>query len=112
MFLIVMAVPILLHAWRAATPGNYASPFYWSMTAYMWHLWLSLVVLYLGSFLSGIRPGRWFGTRLLPLVSASFIVFLLQGLPWISLLGPPVIGLVCTAFVAVIVVVARDRDYS
>ena len=42
------------------------------MTAWAWQLWLCMPLVYLGAFLSGIRPARWFGTRLMPLVAAGF----------------------------------------
>ncbi|MEI8229252.1 MAG: hypothetical protein WCH77_13460, partial [Planctomycetota bacterium] len=42
--------------------------------------WLGLIpVVYLGGFLSGIRPGAWFGTRLFPLLGAGlFAVMILE----------------------------------
>ena len=69
--LIVGGLLVLLYAMWAATPGNVATPFYWSMTGPRWQLWLCMPLLYLGAFLSGIRPARWFGTRLMPLVAAA-----------------------------------------
>ena len=39
-------------------------------------------LLYFGAFLSGIRPARWFGTRLLPLVAAGALAMLLPELRW------------------------------
>ena len=35
-----------------------------------WTGWWATTLLYAGAFLTGIRPGRWYGSRLLPLVVA------------------------------------------
>jgi hypothetical protein len=53
-----------------ATPGNNAAPFDWGMTGDSWKLAFRLPLLFLGGFLSVIRPGHWFGTRVVPLVGA------------------------------------------
>ena len=47
----------LAYALWAARPGTHASPFYWSMTIDSAVMWLAMTPIYLGSFLSGIRPG-------------------------------------------------------
>ncbi|MEO2049664.1 MAG: hypothetical protein ABGX16_24155 [Pirellulales bacterium] len=72
---------IFFYAWWAATPGNHASPFEWSMTVPAWRMWLSMLLIYLGAFLTGIRPGRWFGSRLVPLVTSGLVLFLAIALP-------------------------------
>ena len=79
-------LPILIYAWWAATPGTHASPFEWSMTWPFWRVSLLLVAVYLGSFLSGIRPARWFGTRLAPLAAAVFLLCVFVAVPWWSIL--------------------------
>jgi hypothetical protein len=73
-YLICAAVPILLYAAWANTPGTHASPFEWSMTGGAWLAWLSMVTLYLGAFLTGIRPASWIGTRLAPLAAAGALL--------------------------------------
>ncbi len=75
-YLVCAAIPIVLYAWWAAIPGTHASPFYCSMTLPTWQLWISMPIVYLGAFLTGIRPGRWIGSRLAPLVAAAFLVSL------------------------------------
>ena len=75
------ALPILVYASWAATPGTHASPFEWSMTGPFWRIPLVMTIVYLGSFLSGIRPARWVGTRLVPLASAVFLAFVSMMLP-------------------------------
>lgn len=111
-YLVVSAVPILVYGWWAATPGTHASPFYWSMTLPVWQLWLSLTAGYFAAFLTGVRPGRWFGSRLWPLVMAGFCVFLLQApvFSWgLRLAGLIVVDAV---LVACILFVVQTRDFS
>jgi hypothetical protein len=74
---------IALYAWWAATPGHFDAPFYWTMTVPAWQLWLSLPPLYFGAFLAGIRPGRWFGSRLLPLVTGILVALVASSAPWL-----------------------------
>jgi len=104
------ATAILLHGLWAAAPGNHASPFFWSMTEPAWRVWTALPVAYLGAFLSGIRPGKWYGSRLLPLAAGCLASFLLAVLPWwwLSFLGS--IGL-SAMYVGCSLYVARTRDY-
>jgi len=75
-YLICSLVPIVLYAAWAATPGTHASPFEWSMTRDVWTMWLGMTAIYLGAFLSGIRPGAWVGTRLMPLAAAGLTGFI------------------------------------
>jgi hypothetical protein len=117
-FLVCTALPVLLYAWWAATPGHHPSPFAWSMTWPAWQLCIVLPLLYLGAFLSGLRPARWYGTRLLPLVAAAgFVVLLFYGppilrveLPWTTVL--PAALVVGALLISSICYVARVRDYS
>ena len=74
-------VPVVIYCVWAGSAGTHASPFRWWMTAPTWHVWLSLPIVYLGAFLSGLLPARWLGTRLAPLVVASALLLLIaQGL--------------------------------
>lgn len=81
--LAVAGLPTLGYALWAATPRTHASPFYWDMTAWAFQLLLALPLVYLGAFLSGLRPGRYFGSRLLPLFAAMLLFMLMQmpGMP-------------------------------
>jgi hypothetical protein len=72
-YLVCAVVPIVVVSLWAARPGAHASPFRWWMTLPSWEMWLTVPVLYLGAFLTGIRPGRWVGSRLLPLVAAGLV---------------------------------------
>jgi len=111
-------LPILAYAWWAATPGTHASPFEWSMTEPFWRIPVATTIVYLGSFLSGIRPARWVGTRLVPLVGAASlgaflagIAPLFMGLPvwWIWWAGLVVV--VDALLVVSILFVFQTRDF-
>jgi hypothetical protein len=114
-YLIVAGVPLALYTLWAATPRTHASPFYWSLAASNWGAVMGLPLVYLGAFLAGLRPGRWVGSRLLPLVGSGFAWGMAQ---WLGMLtGSLWIGGLALAAVAVCLVtatfhVARTRDYS
>ena len=106
------ALPLLLYAWWAITPGNHPSPFEWSMTAMAWKVWIAGTIFYLGAFLSGIRPGRWHGTRLLPAVTCAVLALSIPFLPWWSLTGLPAVVILDVLLVTNVFYVARTRDFS
>src|SRR5437879_2705085 len=76
------SLPILLYAWWVSVPSHRPSPFFWSMTGPAWRLAFLIPLLYLGAFLSGMRPARWFGTRLLPFAASIGFLVVLNTLPW------------------------------
>ncbi|HTU19188.1 MAG TPA: hypothetical protein VMG10_14100 [Gemmataceae bacterium] len=114
-FLLCASLPILLYAWWAFLPGHHPGPFEWSMTGETWRLLFLMLLLYLGAFLSGLRPARWFGTRLLPLVgSLLMMVMVYQMVPawgwWY--LGFPLVLVLCGLLIANICFMAHVRDYA
>jgi hypothetical protein len=101
---------ILSYALWAATPGTHASPFFWSMTMDAWRLWCLFPLAYVGAAMSGLRPARWYASRLIPLVGACALglVLFAQPLWWLTAVG----ALAATACLAVgVVYVARARDF-
>jgi hypothetical protein len=112
LFVVATCAPILLYAWWAALPGHHASPFDWSVTTATWRVYLSMPLLYLGAFLSGLRPARWYGTRLLPLAACGLLVAFLASLPWWWLVGMPLTLLVYALLVTTICHVGRTREYA
>ena len=110
--LCVVAPIVVLGLWAAA-PGTHPSPFRWSMTTQTWCLTAGMMLPYFGAFLSGLRPGRWVGTKLLPLIASILCTVLcmqplLNGHLFVSL------GLTLAAtagFVVSILHVASERDY-
>jgi hypothetical protein len=103
--------PFLWYVVWAATPGHHPSPFEWSMTDQAWRVYLLTPLLYLGAFLSGLRPADWFGTRLLPLAAGAGLGVVLVVVPWwpVALAAGAALY---AALVAAICHVARTRDYS
>jgi ABC-type transport system involved in multi-copper enzyme maturation permease subunit len=111
-FVLCASVPILLYGAWAAVPGHHPSPFEWSMTAAAWQDVFLQPLVYFGAFLSGLRPGRWFGTRLLPLAGCLLLLLGLDALPRWWLLGFP-LGLLAYGLLAAnVCFVARARDYA
>jgi hypothetical protein len=106
------AVPILFHALYAAMPGKHASPFHWTMTLWAWQLCLTMPLIYLGAFLSGLRPGRVFGSRFWPLAAGPLVLVLIQ-VYWPGPAAAVAAALVAqVVFLYVILHVAATRDYS
>jgi hypothetical protein len=108
------AVPILEYSWWAASPGDVPAPFEWSMTLGCWCGWATMPVAYLAAFLSGLRPGRWYATRLLPIVALLAICAVIELLQmsfgsWVLI---PVVPLLDLVLVLLIIHTARTRDYS
>jgi len=108
--LLILTVAILAHGLWAATPGTHGGPFEWSMSLRAWRLALVLPLLYLGAFLSGVRPANWFGTRLVPLVVAIFWSVLISVVPFWSVVV--LMALVGYGFALVgIAYYVSERDY-
>lgn len=84
--LVITGGPVLLYALWAATPDTHASPFFWGMTLWAWLSCLGTLLLYLGAFLSGLRPGGWYASRFFPLFGALLVVGALDSLD--NMLGP------------------------
>jgi len=109
-YLLLAAAAVVAYSIWAASPGTHASPFEWRMTVSAWTIWLGMTTVYLGAFLSGIRPAAWLGTRLSPLASSAIAVILALVLPsFIAWLG-------VIAFDALLVLlilnVVETRDFA
>jgi len=111
-------LPILAYAWWAATPGTHPSPFEWSMTEPFWRIPVATTMVYLGSFLCGIRQARWVGTRLVPLAAMAFLaVIIAAGAPYFAFLPAwwiwwaGVVVLVDAVLVVSILFAFRTRDF-
>lgn len=109
-YLAAMALPVLMYGWWASAPGTHYAPFFWSMTSETWQTWLAGAGLYLGAFLSGLRPAAWLGTRLAPLAASLMVMFPLAMFRWALFL--PVFLVVCTLLVWLILFVADERELS
>jgi ABC-type transport system involved in multi-copper enzyme maturation permease subunit len=112
LFFVCASVPILVYGTWAAMPGHHPSPFEWSMTAPAWRSASLNSLLYLGAFLSGLRPARWFGTRLLPLAAVGLAMLVLTSFAWRSWVGLPAVVVIYCVLLATVRYVARERDYA
>lgn len=104
-------LPIASYAIWADQPGTHPGPFEWSMTGPSFRIWLIMPLFYLGAFASGIRPARWFGSRLMPLASVSVPAILAVAVPHWWLIGLPLLGLVAAWLVVDILWVYETRDF-
>src|SRR5262249_40137768 len=111
-FVCCAAVPVALYGAWAAVPGHHPGPFEWSMTGPAWQTVFLMPLLYLGAFLSGLRPARWFGTRLLPRVAGLGLRILVVNLPWRWAATVLLAALLYGLLVANVCYVARARDYA
>jgi ABC-type transport system involved in multi-copper enzyme maturation permease subunit len=114
-YLIVAGVPLACYTLWAATPGTHASPFFWWLAAARWGVLVQLPLLYLGAFLSGLRPARWLGSRLLPLFGAGLVWVAAQGIrAWSGLYVLEALAMAALAACLVLAIlhVAATRDYS
>ncbi|HEY4311005.1 MAG TPA: hypothetical protein VGN12_16255 [Pirellulales bacterium] len=110
--LLLTVLPILGYAVWAATPGTHASPFFWSLTGRAWLLCLGIVVIYLATFLSGLRPARWYGSRFWPVALALFSAYVLHGMPLAWLITAGALTAIGALYVVAILHVAYARDFS
>jgi ABC-type transport system involved in multi-copper enzyme maturation permease subunit len=104
-------LPILIYAIWAAMPATHAGPFEWSMTRTAFLVWLHMPLAYLGAFASGIRPARWFGSRLLPLVSAALAGTILAVVAQWWPIALPLLLLVAAVLVSNILWEVETRDF-
>lgn len=107
---VLAAMTVALYALWAATPGTHASPFAWSMTGAAWMVCLAVSVVYLGAFLSGIRPAAWLGTRLMPLAAAAMAAAFVISSP--IYVGLPVALVSDLVLIGLILHVVETRDFS
>jgi ABC-type transport system involved in multi-copper enzyme maturation permease subunit len=105
-------LPIAIYAAWAAAPATHPGPFEWSMTAPMVHLWLSMPLVYLAAFASGIRPAGWFGSRLFPLFAVALPVLFVQAAPHWWIIAFPTLLLAQLAMTSNILLEAETRDFT
>lgn len=103
--------PILIYATWASLPRTHPGPFEWGMVGGALRIWLLLPLVYLGAFASGIRPARWFGSRLLPLASVAVSAASSYALANWWLIGLPLLCLAAAVLVSTILLEAETRDY-
>ena len=115
--LIICTVPILFVAILCSFQ-LVAAPFFWSMTGDVWLLIATATVIYLGAFLSGIRPAKWYGTRLLPIAGAAalaisiHLVQLVHIAPHWWIFGLALLVGIDWLLMETIAFIADSRDYA
>lgn len=107
----LLALAILVYAIWAGVPGHLPAPFQWSMTKDAWILALTMPLLYLGGFLSGIRPGRWFGSRLFPLAATLMMLTVILTISEYWWLRLPVLVVSYVGCLVAIDYYTETRDY-
>lgn len=114
LYLVCAAIPIVAYGIWAGTPGTHPSPFAWSMTGPAWYFWFGMTLIYLGAFLAGVRPGRWYRSRILPLAAGGFAMFM-ASVAFFDLYEPLwpcwIIVAMDVWMVSMILFVVRTRDY-
>jgi ABC-type transport system involved in multi-copper enzyme maturation permease subunit len=111
LLLACMLLPILIYATWAAAPRTHPGPFEWSMTGLAFQIWLVAPVVYLGAFASGIRPARWFGSRLLPLVAVAVPCIFACAVPFWWPVGFPVLVITAAVLLSDILRETETRDF-
>lgn len=69
MTLVLALLPVVAYSIWGAQPGNLGAPFHWSQLQPAIEACGWSVVIFFGAFLSGIRPAKWWWSRLWPLVT-------------------------------------------
>ncbi len=120
--LALSVLPVVVYSVWATTPGNVAAPFRWSLLQPAIEACGWSVVVFLGAFLSGIRPAKWWWSRLWPLATSVVLGILL----WLVPLEPDVpraltatateywclcVGMVI-AFSVSILAVVEEREFA
>ena len=116
-------LPVAVYSMWAATPGNVAAPFRWSLLQPAIEACGWSVVIYLGAFLSGSRPATWWGARVWPLVTsvvlgAWFWLASLESLSTLEVITPTAAhywgfcaGMIVLLLVSILAVV-EERDFA
>ncbi len=112
---LLVGLALGLGLWLSARPGSRPAPFDWISVIPWWLGLATLTLVYSGAFLVGIRTASWRGSRLLPLVLALGLVFLLSIDPvaawWVCGVVTLLVASVHILFLWLAVNIAGDRDY-
>jgi hypothetical protein len=115
-------LPVAVYSVWAARPGNVAAPFRLSLLQPALEACGWSVVVFLGAFLSGIRPAKWWWSRLWPL-GATVVLgmffwltsiesdFFGEFTPTSSQYGGLCVGMVVMLIVSIMAVV-EERDFA
>lgn len=106
-------LPLLVYLLWAASPGTHPHPFKLWMMRDVFIAWFSGTFCYLAAFLCGLRPARWWGSRLWPLLPVVMMEFLIFAfLPTLSALWGWLIVLSNLVYFGAILFAVEHRDYA
>jgi hypothetical protein len=118
--ILVVALPLLCLSLWMDSWGRFHHRDEVGFAAAAAQLCAAIPLLHLGAFLSGVRPGRWYGSRFLPLFAAILLYIVVQVVAnslmtvsqswWFSSLV--VAPIIAVGFVGAILHVAKARDFS
>ncbi len=95
----------------ARSNSNWAS-IVWKQQEPVFRCLITVPIVYFGAFLSGLRPARFYGSRIFPVAGAAILWFAILYLPNWWLTAVPVTLLFCGALVGLIFHEARRRDFA
>jgi len=99
LYFTALVIPFLGVILWAAAPGNIPAPFVWELTFAGWAAILAGVPLYFATMLTVLRPGRWYGRKMLPICAALPILMLLAvGSPLSFTASAGIMALCATVF--------------
>ena len=120
--LLLSVLPVVVYSVWAATPGNVAVPIRWSLLQPALEACGWSVVIFLGAFLSGIRPAKWWWSRLWPLAATVglgmwfWLLSLEENFPMGFIPTSVEYWCLCLGMVVVLVVsiiaVVEERDFA
>ncbi len=87
-------------------------PLQWWMVHPLVQFILLGMLLYLGAFLSGLRPARWYGSRLLPLCGCGMLAWGLILIAEWWIYGLLSLLVICGLLVVLILHLGESRDFS
>lgn len=111
LLLAALGAPLAVYALWAATPATHASPFEWWMTGHAWRIVCAMSMAYLAAFLCGLRPARWHGSRLLPLVPAGVGLLFVCVASWWPAAAWGTIAVIDVLLLAAILRIVQERDF-
>jgi hypothetical protein len=108
LYLAGVGVPYAFVVWRAATPGQYPSPFRWWMLGPGVAAIASGLCLYGAGMLSVLRPARWYGSRAIPALAAAGVLFYARNFGW---MGAGCAAVVAAVFLWAAAAMFHRRDF-
>lgn len=94
LYAVATLVPFLGVVFWTKRPGVLTGPFVWGLTLGGLGGILAGVPFYFAGLLTGLRPARWYGSRVIPIVAAGVVALLLDSAEFASLGLPAALTLI------------------